>query len=164
MDDAIGLYLVEMKEENDRLIKELQQTKEKGIVSQVTKPLPSVEKKAPITVQPEQATTISQNGQVSLTTEEVTGLEVRQYIPKAMVTNAYSKQKAQSPEEVPQAESEQNKQLSIAEEVVEDTIPKKQTYEEQVISYHKAGMSVENIAKTMQRGKTEIELLIKFHA
>ena len=164
MDGSISLYLVEMKEENDRLIMELQQTKGKVMVPQVTNPLPPVETKAPDTVQLEQKTNTNQNGQVPLSTEEVSGIEIRQYIPKATVANAYIKQRVQSTDEVLQVELEQNKHLPIEQEVVAEAIPKEPTYEEQVISYHKAGMSIESIAKTMQKGKKEIELLIKFHA
>ncbi|MEG0384080.1 MAG: hypothetical protein RR642_04910, partial [Solibacillus sp.] len=89
---------------------------------------------------------------------------IRQYIPKATVANAYIKQRVQSTDEVIQVELEQNKHMPIEQEVVAEAIQKEPTYEEQVISYHKAGMSIESIAKTMQKGKKEIELLIKFHA
>lgn len=160
MDDAISLYLVEMKEENDRLIMELQQTTGKMNAPQVTKPLSSVGVEAP----PEQKTNMDQNEQVSLSTEEVSGLEIRPYIPKTMATNAYIKQKVQSAEEELQVELEPNKQRPIEQEVVTEVSQKELTYEEQVISFHKAGMGIEEIAKALQRGKTEIELLIRFHA
>ncbi|ATP42365.1 hypothetical protein CSE16_04585 [Solibacillus sp. R5-41] len=164
MDDSISLYLLEMKEENDRLITELQQMNVNVKVPQVTNPLSPVEIEAPHSQQSIQQTKADQKGQSAPSTEDMLMLETRQFIPKKKATNAYSQHKAQSTEEVLQVELELNKQQPFEEEIVEEAIRKEQTYEAQVISYYKAGMSVEDIAKTMQRGKTEIELLIKFHA
>ena len=43
-------------------------------------------------------------------------------------------------------------------------LPVERTIEQQIVDDYQSGMSVEKIAKKMQKGKTEIELLIKFHA
>lgn len=164
MDDAISLYLLEMKEENDRLISELQQTKVNVSVSQVTTPPPFVESDAPSSVQADEKITNDQIGIASSVPEEVVGLEIRQFIPKTKAANAYIKQQTHFADGGSKEELDPNKQQPIEEEIVEKMIQQELTYEEQVISYYKEGMSVEAIAKTMQRGKTEIELLIKFHA
>ena len=74
--------------------------------------------------------------------------------PKSVAANTYKKNAA-----APTNKSDQmNKQLN------EPANEMFQTFESKVVQYYKNGMSVEDIAKKTQKGKTEIELLIKFHA
>lgn len=46
----------------------------------------------------------------------------------------------------------------------EDVPPKQLTTEQRAVELYRNGKTIEEIAKIMQRGKTEIELLVKFHA
>lgn len=154
MDDAISLYLLEMKEENDRLISELQQMKAHVKTSPTIKEvkLPQAEElNLKVKVEKQQE---------SQRTDELKNLEKRQFVPKTMVTNAYIKQRSQLAENPLEMGHEQQ---PMDGEVIENTSPKEQTYKEQVIAYYNEGKSIENIAKIMNKGKTEIELLIKFH-
>ena len=84
-------------------------------------------------------------------------LETRKYVPVKLAANAYSKQKAANVEETEQVEAE------LFKKTIEPS-SKEQTYEQQVIEHYHNGKSIEEIAKLMQRGKTEIELLVKFRA
>lgn len=162
MDNAIGVYLMEMKEENDRLIQELKTAKV---------PIP---KPAPITTEVETsradaidakkifAELAENEGKEELiptaVSKELQEFEPRKFVPVQKAANAYSKQKGQveDAQELAQIEAE----LFTKEPVVKQEMP----FEQQVIAHYKTGKSIEEIAKMMQRGKTEIELLVKFHA
>ena len=77
-------------------------------------------------------------------------------IPKKIATNAYKKQNSVAASA-----------KKVSEDVVEDVKPVDQvlkTFEQEVVQYYKSGLTIEEIAKKTQKGKTEIELLIKFHA
>ncbi|AWE09222.1 hypothetical protein DCE79_04520 [Lysinibacillus sp. 2017] len=157
MDNTISVYLLEMKEENDRLIDELKK-------SNVSVPKTSRYEALPIE---KLADSVNENSQPMSFSEPVNVEESQEvetphvYVPVKHAASAYTKQKAhvamdQEMEEV-QAEL-----LSIKENP--QPVKKEQTYEQQVVALYKEGNSIEEIAKLMQRGKTEIELLIKFHA
>lgn len=139
MDDAIGGYLLEMREENDRFIQALQ-----------TAPVQPAVKKPAVFTEPIQAPTPEINPQ----TVESLLTETRTVVPKMVAANVYNKHKAQQVEPEPILE-----QLAEVNEQIE--LP---SFEQEVLVYHKQGLSIEDIAKKTQRGKTEIELLIKFHA
>lgn len=134
MDDAIGAYLLEMREENDRLIQEL---KSANVVQ------PSAEQpKQQMMQEPAVSSTAAS---VNPQTVEALLTEARTVVPKAVAANVYNKHKSQQEPGL----------------VVKKELP---TFEQQVVADYRAGLSVEEIAKKTQRGKTEIELLIKFHA
>lgn len=155
MDNAIGVYLMEMKEENDRLISELKNTSSPLKVAQVTEQPQFVSAKQ---VLKEVAEEVAAPKQVeSSTTTDKPELEPRKYVPVKLAANAYSKQKAANVEETEQVEAE------LFKKTIEPS-SKEQTYEQQVIEHYHNGKSIEEIAKLMQRGKTEIELLVKFRA
>lgn len=154
MDDTISVYLAEMKDENDRLIQELQ-----GVSMSATK-TNAVKQVEQIAGQKEQEQS------PSLTEEESTvdgsnsvDHEPRIYVPKNIVANAYSRQ--QQPGVKTEAKvvhsAEQLKEARRKDEV------KPLTIEQQAIELAKQGKTSEEIAKQLQRGKTEIELLLKFH-
>ncbi|WP_375200192.1 hypothetical protein [Bacillus sp. RS11] len=154
MDDTISVYLAEMKDENDRLIQELQ-----GVSMSATKS-DAVKQVEQIARQKEQEQT------PSLTKEESTvegsnsvDHEPRFYVPKNIVANAYSRQ--QQPGVKTEAKvvhaAEQLNEARRKDEV------KPLTIEQQAIELAKQGKTSEEIAKQLQRGKTEIELLLKFH-
>lgn len=154
MDNAISVYLMEMREENDRLINELkkQPVPQKAVHENTDKQLPqhSVDKK--IEENGDQAATVATKN------SHVTEPEPRKFIPVKQAANAYKKQKSQ--------------QFDVVEESVESELftatenvpPKQLTTEQQAVELYRNGKTIEEIAKIMQRGKTEIELLVKFHA
>lgn len=141
MDNAISVYLMEMKEENDRLISELKK--------------PNVVQKAASTRKERTAQTIKEQ---PVKEQE---MEPRKFVPVKQATSAYQKQKTQQ-----QVEEKDNEALEKAETLSEDNEIQEQnlTFEQQVINHYRNGKSIEEIARMMGRGKTEIELLVKFHA
>ena len=145
MDDTIGVYLLEMREENDRLIQELQRTKV------APQQISSVEESGPFVKmgQPVQQVPVSDLERQQQVVESAP-IESRMIVPKTWAANAYNRQKIQP---------------AVIEESKENIeLPVERTIEQQIVDDYQSGMSVEKIAKKMQKGKTEIELLIKFHA
>lgn len=140
MDNAISVYLMEMKEENDRLISELKK--------------PNVVQKA-ASRKEGTAQTIKEQ---PVKEQE---MEPRKFVPVKQAASAYQKQKTQQ-----QVEEKDNEALEKAETLSEDNEIQEQnlTFEQQVINHYRNGKSIEEIARMMGRGKTEIELLVKFHA
>lgn len=141
MDNAISVYLMEMKEENDRLISELKK--------------PNVVQKAASPRKEGTAQTIKEQ---PVKEQE---MEPRKFVPVKQAANAYQKQKTQQ-----QVEEKDNEALEKAETLSEDNeiLEQNLTFEQQVINHYRNGKSIEEIARMMGRGKTEIELLVKFHA
>lgn len=154
MDDSIGAYLMEMKEENDRLIKELsvvqRATSSKDIEKSVAKEHP---KSSVIQERNEKVESVLLEENKPVQPE----LSPKAVIPKTLVANAYSKQKAPT---VPV--SKRTKQVD--QENHDHSFAHLSVFEREVMSLHKEGKTVEEIAKKTQKGKTEIELLIKFHS
>lgn len=141
LDDAIGLYLLEMKEENDRLIQELSAVKQTAGKEQTSIP----EETAEQLTKEEAVSSLAAAGPV----------RQRPYVPVAFAANAYSRQKQQPVNEAPE-------KVSSAEETEEQD--KLTPFEREVVEMHRTGKTIEEIAKITQKGKTEIELLLKFHA
>lgn len=147
MDDTISVYLTEMKDENDRLIKELQNVSPSELAAT------SVQQTVSYEPQQEQAYSaaeqeLKKNRPLSL------DKDARLYVPKNIVANAYSRQR-QTTETI--ASSPMPLKVEQKEEV------KELTMEQQALNLAKQGKSTEEIAKQLQKGKTEIELLLKFH-
>lgn len=150
MDDAISLYLVEMKEENDRLIDELSSIKQNERnnerKNQNMAMFNSEEKK-----------TISDDIQNGIE-DKVDALQSnapKVIFPKKMATNAYKQQR------LGQASSVSRQEHNEEEGKDNSSLP---SFEQKVLSLHKQGKTIDEIAKLTQKGITEIELLIKFHA
>ncbi|WP_155590259.1 hypothetical protein [Lysinibacillus cavernae] len=148
MDDTISVYLAEMKDENDRLIKELQDVSQSEIAAS------SMQQTEYITTPKERSSSpVMQEAK----SDSSIGLEKdsRIYVPKNIVANAYSRQQQTGSKMVqpapPLKVEEQKKQV------------KELTIEQQALELAKQGKSPEEIAKQLQKGKTEIELLLKFH-
>ena len=163
MDDAISAYLVEVKDENDRLIQELKmQSESKKVVSnehQVTENRRSLElEKTGAATKETEANPKFEPEQVKMNTEEKPSeriIDVPKIVPKTIATTAYKKQMPQMQQPVKQVES-----VAIENESSTNLSP----FEQEVVGYHKLGLSIEEIAKKTQKGNKEIELLIKFHA
>lgn len=145
MDDSISLYLAEMKDENNRLIQALQ------VVPKPEKTT-AVQQKRPAS-QKNQGQPLAQVE--SQTKDAGRDHEPRILMPKNIVANAYSRQQvgatpvqATSPKPAPVQKEE----------------PQPLTLEQQIVQMAKQGKTAEEIAKKLQKGKTEIELLLKFHS
>jgi len=152
MDDTISVYLAEMKDENDRLIQELQRVSESETQTNAVEKEEQIvrqhEKEQPSSLTKEESTV---DGSISLDQEP------RIYVPKNIVANAYSRQQ-QSGAEAKMVHSAQQ-----PSEATEKEEAKPLTLEQQAIKLAKQGKTSEEIAKQLQKGKTEIELLLKFH-
>lgn len=155
MEDAISVYLAEIKDENDRLINELQMVpKQKTVI--VTEPK---EKDKEIFKQSSEKDTNNAKDEQPSKEENVPGFEMepRVIVPKKTAVSAYSRQQQSSINTTKQGSSV----VTLTEERLEKQ--KELTFEEQVVHLSKQGKTVEEIAKQLQKGKTEIELLLKFH-
>ena len=148
MDDSISMYLVEMKEENDRFIQQLSTVKVEparmaSTVEEMPKEIVSTES-APV------ATAAVE--------------EIRPFVPKTHASKAYGQQvkihvDKLEPEDVLIGKAKSKQTIAPTEQKAG-----LQPFEQQVVDLHRAGKSADEIAKQLQKGKTEIELLIKFHA
>ena len=150
MDDAVGVYLLEMREENNRLIEELSKQPVQNHFKKES--IGDFEKQDDISINRE----IEQ--QTGLLQQEAAALELetRTFVPKTVVANAYKQQKVQTtPSNAVQS--------SVIQQEVESPEDNSLTYEEEVLKLFEAGQTAEQIAKKMHKGKTEIELLLKFH-
>ena len=166
MDDAIGAYLMEMKEENNRLIEGLTATKQAHVVKADIHPV--VQQQSDI-----KQSTIEDVADLLYTKEKPSVESISEHIaqsakqksvvPIAFATNAYNKQKEQSNNtelaSAPVKFSEDHTDSFVEENISPELAP----FERQVVEMHQAGKTIEEIAKETQKGKTEIELLIKFH-
>lgn len=144
MDDTISLYLAEMKDENNRLIQALQ------VVPKPTMTPDTGQQAQPIAVPKSQGQPLSQtDGEKKAVTANS---EPRILMPKNIVANAYSRQQQGGTTAAPKV----------------DSLPKEEskllTMEQQIVQMAEQGKTAEEIAKKLQKGKTEIELLLKFHS
>jgi len=166
MDDAIGAYLMEMKEENNRLIEELTAAKQAHTVKADIQPVAEQQfetKQSMIQENIEDLLYAQEKPSTESTNEYIAQLtKQKPFVPIAFATNAYDKQKEQSNTEVASvlAEFSEDDTDSFIEE---NTSPELAPFERKVVEMHQAGKTIEEIAKETQKGKTEIELLIKFH-
>jgi hypothetical protein len=155
MDNTISVYLLEMKEENDRLIEELKTSKLSS-----SKPIPSIHTQS--TVQKETFGVEKKETTQLTNTSKADEMEApRVFVPVQRVANAYTKQKANVVVEKELDEVQAELFDKIEEPILAE---KEQTFEQKIVALYNEGKTIEEIAKQMQRGKTEIELLIKFHA
>ncbi|MFC9538321.1 hypothetical protein ACFTQ7_00390 [Lysinibacillus sp. NPDC056959] len=152
MDDTISVYLAEMKDENDRLIQELQR------VSKSETPTNAVEQEEQIVRQQEQPSSLIKE-ESTVDSSVSLDQEPRIYVPKNIVANAYSRQQQSGAK----AEAKVVHSAQQPSEATEKEESKPLTLEQQAIELAKKGKTSEEIAKQLQKGKTEIELLLKFH-
>ena len=140
MDQLVSAYLVEMREENDRLIEQLQQTKPKSLFNEPLPAAPKLKKPVAPYVPPMPA-------------EEEVVIEAtfeKPMPPKDVVANAYMSQPPQ-------------KKKKTFDEALQQAVPL-QVPTTDVYTLAAEGKSVEEIARTLGKGKTEVELLLKFRA
>nr|WP_106784243.1 hypothetical protein [Lysinibacillus timonensis] len=156
MEDSISLYLVEMKEENDRLIQELTKlNRSKGT---------SYSDNIAI------RNSVVENTNKESSSEQVV-VEKKIHVPKSIAQNAYNKYKTNSTNEENHSDLDNKaNEVHLMNKTKEASLLKNLndeqplSFEQQVIQLHKTGKSVEEIAKMTNKGKTEIELLLKFNA
>lgn len=166
MDDAISAYLMEMKEENNRLIEELTATKQPHAVkAEIQHDVQHQYDTKPAIIQETIADVLYAQGQPSaesISERIAQSATQKPFVPVAFATNAYNKQKEHSHTEltsVPTGLIEDNADTFIEENKLSGLAP----FERRVVEMYHAGKTIEDIAKETQKGKTEIELLIKFH-
>lgn len=133
MDDSIAAYLTELKDENDRLLEEL------------TNHNLSIEE-APVQQDSKQKI----DNHVPPTAEPTFTVK-NHVLPKNIALQSYKQVHSPPKNEVP-GEAEVD-QVSPNKELDERT---------RAIRLHEAGESIEEIAKTLGKGKTEVELILKF--
>lgn len=141
MEESISLYLVEIQEENNRLIRELSEVK----------PISNNRK----------SEDVNEVNQTNDNNEEKTdasnpSFEQKVFVPKAVARNAYSKYKKQTNNNESKTPDHNQQELNT------ETTPI--SFEQHVIKLHNEGKNIEEIAKLTKKGKTEIELLLKFQA
>ena len=169
MDDAIGAYLMEMKEENNRLIEELTAAKQAHAMKMEIQPVVQQQYETKQSMIQETIENVEdllymqEKPSAEFTSESIAqSPKQRQFVSIAVATNAYNKQKGQSNTEVATAPTEFSE--DDADALIEkNTLSELAPFERQVVKMHQAGKTIEEIAKETQKGKTEIELLIKFH-
>ena len=154
MDDVISVYLMEMREENNRLIQELTKVKSKN-GQQSMQPFNNEQ----IVGLPE---VVQQKVQKETQENEITHAP-KIAVPKSIVKNAYNRQKTQpaKAETAGNQPQKEDRDKGTLDHLLVDESEK--SFEQQVIKLHHDGKSIEEIAKITQKGKTEIELLLKFH-
>lgn len=148
MDDAISVYLLEIREENDRLIKELTKTKtfsekQEKVFDERNELLDEEKVESKLVVENDQQNEFN--------------IEQIRMIPKKMVTHAYNQQATKT-----NSLSKNNVQFEKKGKENNDVLSN--SFEQKVITLYHEGKSIEEIAKITQKGITEIELLLKFHA
>ncbi|MGE7841816.1 hypothetical protein ACQKNX_13575 [Lysinibacillus sp. NPDC093712] len=148
MDDSISLYLAEMKDENNRLIQALQ------VVPKPEKTTGIGQQSKQLNVQKDQGKPLSQAD--SEQKDASRDSEPRILMPKNIVANAYSRQQQVA---VTPVQATTSKPVAVQKEE-----QKPITLEQQIVQMAKQGKTAEEIAKQLQKGKTEIELLLKFHS
>ncbi|MFJ6207697.1 hypothetical protein [Lysinibacillus sp. NPDC092081] len=153
MDDTISVYLADMKDENDRLIQELQR------VSKSETQTNAVKQEEQIVRQKEQVQPPSLTKEESTVDGSISLDEQRIYVPKNIVANAYSRQQQTGAK----AEAKVVHSDQQATDATKKQEAKPLTVEQQAVELAKQGKTAEEIAKQLQKGKTEIELLLKFH-
>ncbi len=145
MDDSISLYLTEMKDENNRLIQALQ------VVPKPERTNGTGQHQKPLPVQKDQGQPLTKAESVQ---KDVS--EPRILMPKNIVANAYSRQQ--------QGAGTPMQATASTPVAVQKEEQKPLTLEQQIVQMAKQGKTAEEIAKKLQKGKTEIELLLKFHS
>lgn len=161
MDAALGAYLMEMKEENERFIQKLSTIPKPEKESKVNSNVPSHMHNQPKEqinsvkkfVSPSTASTVYKtNIEKQTQFEEATFLTSKPTVTEKiqqeiMPANAH-------------IETVNDRVIAQVEELPQ---AKELNDEEKIVAMYKAGSSIEEIAKNLNKGKTEVELLIKFH-
>ncbi|KMY53639.1 hypothetical protein AC623_06230 [Bacillus sp. FJAT-27231] len=135
MEEMMNAYLLEMKEENEKLIKEL------SVSQTVQGSAPDSKRSVAKTVEETNLDTRLQEESLSIAVPSM------QRVRAAKVYSMTSK----TPEEVEKKQAEEKEML-----------PNQQEKPDDIFSLKDQGLSVEEIAQKLNKGKTEVELALKF--
>jgi hypothetical protein len=135
MEEILSSYVLEMKEENEQF---LEKVKKGGAVKVISKPPARIQEKK---IKDSKSTSSINTVEPQLTDDDLAVL-LPKYEKEIMDDRTEDREENQVIEEKPHTP------LSIGEQA-------KQLYE--------SGLSIEEIAKKLNKGKTEIELFIKFN-
>lgn len=149
MEASITAFLTDIEDENSRLI----ETLEKASVSKQQKSTSEYLPQQENTEGTSHVERVPTSVGVSQKSVEKVNTTQSYNAPRAYVQNAYVAHK----KELPQSQSD-----IALKPVVNNPEPLVQTFEERVHDMYVRGMAIDEIAKHLSRGKTEIELLIKF--
>lgn len=148
MDAALGAYLMEMKEENKRLIEQLatlpkqEKLAKSKVESSIQPKLQAQVQQVPNFVSPTAASSVYKTN-----IEKQTQLEESAMLTPNSTVVETTKLELASTEKVA---AQQDDLVQV----------KALSYEEMVLEMYKEGKSIEEIAKNLDKGKTEIELLL----
>jgi hypothetical protein len=150
IEEVFSAYLLELKEENEKFIQ-----------------LMKADNPAPQKTAPYRETSSRESMNKTQDTEEASQTDKAPRIGKAIAYNSAMKA-YRSPSESEREETERIEQIEQVPDL-EDLLIKTESAErpplgfnEQVADLQKQGFSVEEIARRLNKGKTEIELLLKF--
>ncbi|RFU61554.1 DUF6115 domain-containing protein [Peribacillus glennii] len=176
MEELLAAFIMEMKEENDLLLKKVRQPKvpgdkkgSSGLNRDVHREMPSSKKETADGIDQTNSVIFSKNIAVSAykkqplkdETEGISG-----YQPAGL---AEEKDKVEitvlndRDDSTPVPADRERIEKEAFKEALKSSLTKgKPTLSEQIYEMHGNGMTVDEIAKRLNRGKTEIELLLKF--
>lgn len=146
MDNAIGAYLAEMRDENDRLIRELTTNNKNSYKEEKNRKDSNEENEK-----------IKQHSSIQEKLPNPTNPTFN--MPRNIAAKAYQKGSTAIIKENTIVENDSTEKK---ENVVKSDHPKELTLKEQIQELYDDGKNIDEIAKLLQKGKTEIELLLKF--
>lgn len=172
LEQVIDAYMLEMKEENERFIQRVKKIQEEQVSM---KHVPSTK-----TVTVDESRKTGEKGIKLAPVEEKNegrSLDFTPNLKKAaslQAVKAYRQQTGKQQEEAKSAEATEEEKKSVSEmkqafaqvEKTKTKAPERLIHDSmltQLLIMKKEGMTVEEMAKKLKRGKTEIELLLKFH-
>ncbi|WP_428908638.1 hypothetical protein [Niallia sp. Krafla_26] len=151
MEELISGYLLQMKEENDQFIHQLIDLKKNNIKSQ------------PTSITDKKGNHSDQNNQNNIHNDPLHVLEdFTPRIEKTLSHHAFNAYQKQNQQIVTHKNSEKTSVIVDLQEEVGNKSTKSENLGDQITFLRKQGYSIEEMAKKLNKGKTEIELLLKF--
>lgn len=153
IEELTTAYLFQMKEENDRFIKQLNELKKDGQRTKATSLNDSGTK--------ETRSEYSDQHNISIDQFDIQGNDIP-VLKKTISQQALKAYQRQKQNEETALNTGQSTHTTGQEHQPGIPIKISDNHKEQVIQLRKQGYSIEEIAKKLNKGKTEIELLLKF--
>ncbi|MBM6618417.1 hypothetical protein [Bacillus suaedaesalsae] len=162
MEDILSSYILEMKEENEKFIQEVKTNNDKPKKS--TKKTPAEKsKKASPKIEVAQA-------KIDTIEDEISNEDLMELLPtfKREVKTKPQQPHIMKDNEITNDTTDKKESKTVEEKIKEKEEPKEPPFESlplnvQVQLLSKEGLTVEEIAKRLNKGKTEIELFLKFN-
>ena len=162
MEDLISSYLFEMKEENEKFLYRFENINDEAPEKSFAPKKPAVQTPPSVKNQPEKDS--------EFPFEMTAPSTSRLLAARAYQTNQVPLEKPEAKEPSESFDSDETNKTVSKESISEENereklikvLPKEETLAEQVIKLQKQGKSIEEIARQLKRGKTEIELILKF--